>query len=259
MPGWRRHSRPPGLAAGQRPARGPVECPRALRPSGRSAGAQSLAGKRRAPGAMSGRPQRRHAAAVWRYCMCQRMRQPWRTDMRSILLQTFLMVVMGSTSFRRPASVSGRGRWGFIRVTAARGPGGACGSAVSLSVVARPVNRPGSRTGFARRTAGPEPRTTSTIMVSPGSRTASVTVVTHRLSDRPPPPRPPPRMPDEPDHLLLRRYHAARQEGRDDEAARVWERLAENNFDRIKQICSAFRYTGGTGLPATETGSAATE
>jgi len=66
-------------------------------------------------------------------------------------------------------------------------------------------------------------------------------------------------MPDEPDHLLLRRYHAARQEGRDDEAARVWERLAENNFDRIKQICSAFRYTGGTGLPATETGSAATE
>ena len=66
-------------------------------------------------------------------------------------------------------------------------------------------------------------------------------------------------MPDEPDHLLLRRYHAARQEGRDDEAARVWERLAENNFDRIKQICSAFRYTGGTGLPATETGSASTE
>ena len=75
--------------------------------------------------------------------------------MRSILLQTFLMVAMGSTSFRRPRSVSGRGRWGFIRVTAARGPGGACGSAVSLSVVARRVNRPGSRTGFARRTAGP--------------------------------------------------------------------------------------------------------
>jgi hypothetical protein len=46
--------------------------------------------------------------------MCQRMRQPWRADMRSILLQTFLMVAMESTSFRRPASVSGRGRWGFV-------------------------------------------------------------------------------------------------------------------------------------------------
>jgi hypothetical protein len=32
--------------------------------------------------------------------------------MRSILLQTFLMVAMESTSFRRPASVSGSGAVG---------------------------------------------------------------------------------------------------------------------------------------------------
>ena len=66
-------------------------------------------------------------------------------------------------------------------------------------------------------------------------------------------------MANEPDHLLLHRYHVAREQGRDEDAARIWERLAENNFDRITQICRAFRYTGGTGLPPTETGSAATE
>ena len=66
-------------------------------------------------------------------------------------------------------------------------------------------------------------------------------------------------MPNEPDHLLLRRYHVAREQGHGEEAARIWERLAENSFDRIKQTCAAFRYAGGTGLPPTETGSAATE
>jgi len=143
MPGWRRHSRPPGLAAGPKAGAWPGSSARRhSRPSGRSAGPQSLARKRGAPGAMSGRPHRRHGSAVGIYCMCQRMRQPWRADMRSILLQTFLMVAMESTSFRRPRPFSGRGRWGFVRVTAARGPCGACGSAVSLPVVARPVNGP---------------------------------------------------------------------------------------------------------------------
>src|SRR4029077_17650647 len=98
----------------------------------------------------------------------------------------------------------------------------------------------------------------STIMVSPGSRTARVTVVTHRSVRSAIPPRPSSRMPNEPDHLLLRRYHVAREQGHGEEAARIWERLAENSFDRIKQICAAFRYTGGTGLPPMETGSAAT-
>jgi RNA polymerase sigma factor (sigma-70 family) len=66
-------------------------------------------------------------------------------------------------------------------------------------------------------------------------------------------------MPHEPDHLLLRRYTAAREQGNDQEAARIWERLAVNSFDRIQQICKAFRYAGGTGIAPDEVGSAATE
>ena len=62
--------------------------------------------------------------------------------MRSILLRTFLMVAMGSTSFRRPRPSPVGAVGGSFRVTAARGPCGACGSAVSSSVVARPVNGP---------------------------------------------------------------------------------------------------------------------
>ena len=66
-------------------------------------------------------------------------------------------------------------------------------------------------------------------------------------------------MPAEPDHLLLRRYVAARERGRADEAQELWQQLAVNNFDRISGLCRAFRFTGGTGLPAAEVGSAATE
>jgi RNA polymerase sigma factor (sigma-70 family) len=66
-------------------------------------------------------------------------------------------------------------------------------------------------------------------------------------------------MPNEPDHLLLRRYVVARDRGRDAEAARTWERLTENNFDRIKLLCRGFRFPGGTGLPRDEAGSAASE
>ena len=53
-------------------------------------------------------------------------------------------------------------------------------------------------------------------------------------------------MPNEPDHLLLRRYHVAREQGHDEEAARIWQRLAENSFDRITQICKTFRFTVAT-------------
>jgi RNA polymerase sigma factor (sigma-70 family) len=66
-------------------------------------------------------------------------------------------------------------------------------------------------------------------------------------------------MAPEPDHLLLRRYVAAREHGRAHEATELWERLAVNNFDRIAQLCKAFRFTGGTGLPPQEVGSAASE
>jgi RNA polymerase sigma factor (sigma-70 family) len=66
-------------------------------------------------------------------------------------------------------------------------------------------------------------------------------------------------MAHEPDHVLLRRFVVARERGRAQEAADLWERLAVNNFDRIKQLCKAFRFTGGTGLPPEEVGSAASE
>jgi RNA polymerase sigma factor (sigma-70 family) len=66
-------------------------------------------------------------------------------------------------------------------------------------------------------------------------------------------------MANEPDHLLLRRYAVARDRGRTAEAAQIWERLTENNFDRIKLLCKGFRFPGGTGLPPDEAGSAASE
>ena len=66
-------------------------------------------------------------------------------------------------------------------------------------------------------------------------------------------------MPSEPDHLLLRRYVVARDRGEQAAARELWERLAVNNFDRITMLCRAFRFAGGTGLPAEEVGSAATE
>ncbi len=67
-------------------------------------------------------------------------------------------------------------------------------------------------------------------------------------------------MPGEPDHLLLRRYAVARDNGDLDLAAELWEQLAVNNFDRVKQIVKAFRFTpGGRGIPEHEWGSAASE
>jgi DNA-directed RNA polymerase specialized sigma24 family protein len=67
-------------------------------------------------------------------------------------------------------------------------------------------------------------------------------------------------MPFEPDHLLLSRFVDAHERGDVAAAADLWERLAVNNFDRVKQIVRAFRFTpGGRGIPADEHGSAASE
>lgn len=67
-------------------------------------------------------------------------------------------------------------------------------------------------------------------------------------------------MPFEPDHLLLSRYCDARDQGEHELARSRWEQLAVNNFDRVKQIVKAFRFSpGGPGLPDHEWGSAASE
>ena len=67
-------------------------------------------------------------------------------------------------------------------------------------------------------------------------------------------------MPFEPDHLLLSRYCDARDDGQLELARALWEQLAVNNFDRIKQIVKAFRFSpGGPRLPDHEWGSAASE
>lgn len=67
-------------------------------------------------------------------------------------------------------------------------------------------------------------------------------------------------MPCEPDHLLLRRYCDARDNGQSAEAVVLWEQLAVNNFDRVTQIVKTFRFSpGGPGLPDHEWGSAASE
>ena len=67
-------------------------------------------------------------------------------------------------------------------------------------------------------------------------------------------------MPSQPDHLLLRRYVAARECGDAKAARRLWEELAVNNFDRVQQIVKTFRFSpGGPGIPEHERGSAASE
>jgi RNA polymerase sigma factor (sigma-70 family) len=67
-------------------------------------------------------------------------------------------------------------------------------------------------------------------------------------------------MPFEPDHLLLRRYHDARDLGDLDTASAVWEQLTVNNFDRMNQIVRAFRFSASSpGLPPDEWGSAVSE
>jgi RNA polymerase sigma factor (sigma-70 family) len=64
----------------------------------------------------------------------------------------------------------------------------------------------------------------------------------------------------DPDPLLLRRYADAHDRGQHELAAQLWEQLAVNNFDRVRQIVKAFRFSpGGPGLPEHEWGSAASE
>ena len=62
-------------------------------------------------------------------------------------------------------------------------------------------------------------------------------------------------MPCEPDHLLLRRFADARDRGDVELAAELWEQLAVNNFDRVRQIVKAFRFSPAA--PACQTMSAA--
>jgi DNA-directed RNA polymerase specialized sigma24 family protein len=67
-------------------------------------------------------------------------------------------------------------------------------------------------------------------------------------------------LPFEPDHLLLSQFVDAHERGDLAAAATAWEKLAVNNFDRVKQIVKAFRFTpGGRGIPVDEHGSAASE
>ena len=67
-------------------------------------------------------------------------------------------------------------------------------------------------------------------------------------------------MPCEPDHRLLSRYCDARDRGEPELARSLWEQLALNNFDRVKQIVKTFRFSPGSpGLPDHEWGSAASE
>jgi RNA polymerase sigma factor (sigma-70 family) len=67
-------------------------------------------------------------------------------------------------------------------------------------------------------------------------------------------------MPSEPDPVLLRRYHAAQDAGDHETVAEVWDELAVNNFDRMKQIVKAFRFSpGGPGIAPDEQGSAVSE
>ena len=96
-------------------------------------------------------------------------------------------------------------------------------------------------------------------MVSPRTPPACVTVVTDQLSDCAGPARPTCGWPTNPNICCCAATTRARAQGNDPEAARVWERLALRNFDRITGLCATFRFAGGTGLPAHETGSAATE
>ncbi len=64
----------------------------------------------------------------------------------------------------------------------------------------------------------------------------------------------------EPDQLLLRRYADAHERGERELAAELWKDLAVNNFDRVRQIVKAFRFSpGGPGVPEHEWGSAASE
>ena len=64
-------------------------------------------------------------------------------------------------------------------------------------------------------------------------------------------------MPFEPDHVLLGKFVDAHERGDLADAAEYWERLAVNNFDRVKHIVKAFRFTAGRPGPPRPTSGAA--
>ena len=66
-------------------------------------------------------------------------------------------------------------------------------------------------------------------------------------------------MPFEPDHRLLISFVAAQERGDTAAAAELWQQLAINNFDRVRQIVKAFQFSPGRRLPADEVGSAVSE
>jgi RNA polymerase sigma factor (sigma-70 family) len=64
----------------------------------------------------------------------------------------------------------------------------------------------------------------------------------------------------EPDHVLLGKFVEAHERGDLEAAAAFWERLAVNNFDRVKNTVKGFRFSpGGPGIPPDEHGSATSE
>jgi RNA polymerase sigma factor (sigma-70 family) len=67
-------------------------------------------------------------------------------------------------------------------------------------------------------------------------------------------------MPFKPDRFLLREYHAAMARGDLQAAATAWDRLAEQNWDRIRNTVKLFRYSAASkGIPNFDQGSAASE
>ena len=65
-------------------------------------------------------------------------------------------------------------------------------------------------------------------------------------------------MPFKPDRFLLRDYHAAIAHGDLQSAARAWDQLAEQNWDRIVQAVKLFRFSKASkGIPEVDQGSAA--
>src|SRR5436190_5541346 len=166
--------------------------------------------------------------------MYQRIRQPLRASTRSILSRILVMVAMVHPSChgarrvgrRRLVSVSDGGPWARWALRQRRVVIGCRSSASPLRV---PVCPPGRRAAELACNLDMHSR--------PPPREASVIVVTERGVRSRRRARPFPRMANEPDHLLLRRYVVARERGREAEAAQIWERLTENNFDRITLLC----------------------
>jgi RNA polymerase sigma factor (sigma-70 family) len=67
-------------------------------------------------------------------------------------------------------------------------------------------------------------------------------------------------MPFESDHDLLGKFVDAHERGDLSAAADYWERLALNNFDRVKATVKSFRFSAaGPGIPEHEHGSATSE